>query len=159
MKRNHQIELLLPLMLFFVFTLSALNVILFAARVYQETVNEANMNYNANTSLAYVREKIHQHDTAGAITVTDFDSCPAIRMSENIDGQEYVTYIYQYAGALRELFIKAGTEDTMTASSGNEILPIRLFYVDMVSDRLLFFTCTDHDGQKASAYVGIYAEQ
>ena len=159
MKRNHQIELLLPLMLFFVFTLSALIVILFAARVYQKTVDEANMNYNANTSLAYVREKIHQHDVAGAITVTEFDKCPAIRMSEVIGGEEYVTYIYQYAGALRELFIKSGTESTLNASSGTEILPVRLFYVNMENERLLFFTCTDHDGQKASAYVGIYAEQ
>lgn len=156
--RKHQIELLLPIMLFFVFTLSALIVILFAARVYQNTIDEANMNYNANTSLSYVREKIRQHDTPGAITVTEFDHCQAIRVSEDINGEEYVTYIYQYAGALRELFIKAGNEDTMTASSGVKILPIRLFYVNVENDHLLSFTCTDAKGQKASAYVGIYAE-
>ena len=157
--KKHQIDFLFPIAIFFFFTLSALVVILFAARVYQSTVEQANMNYNANTSIAYVREKIHQHDTAGAIKVTEFDGCEALALSEELAGETYVTYIYQYAGALRELFIKAGTEDAFTASSGTEIIPVRLFYVNMENDHLLSFSCTDADGQKASAYVGIYAEE
>ena len=161
MKRsNHsktkKIEFVFPVMIFFVFTLSALIVILFAAQIYQQTVADAAMNYNANTSLAYVREKIHQHDN-GRIGTTTFDGCDAIVMREELGGETYATYIYAYDGMLRELFIKDEMADSFSASSGQQILSVESFSAESLGDRLLSFSCVDEDGHEASACVGVYA--
>ncbi len=157
--KKHQIEFLFPIALFFFFTLSALVVILFAARVYQSTIRDAAVNYNANTSLAYVREKVHRHDSAGAVSITEFGGCKALRLAEDVNGMEFATYIYQYDGSLREVFIQSGNEASVSAESGMEILPVQEFDVTLNNDRLLYFSCTDTDGAVASAYVGIYAEE
>ena len=154
--KNRQIEFVFPVMIFFAFTLSALIVILFAAQVYQRTVADAAMNYNANTSLSYIREKIHQHDN-GRIGVTTFDGSKAVVMKEKFGDDWYATYIYAANGALRELFIKDGMEANFTASSGQAILEIADFNVEVAGDRLLSFSCTDKDGQTATARVGVYA--
>ena len=143
-------------MIFFVFTLSALIVILFAAQIYQQTVADAAMNYNATTSLAYVREKIHQHDN-GRVGTTVFDGCDAIVMREEINGETYATYIYAYDGMLRELFIKDEMAGNFSASSGQQILSVRDFSVTTLGDSLLSFSCEDKDGHEASACVGVYA--
>lgn len=154
--KKRQIEFILPVMIFFVFTLSALIVILFAARVYQRTVADAAMNYNANTSLSYIREKIHQHDH-GNVGITNFDGCEAIVMKDTLNNEIYATYIYAAKGALWELFIKDGTEGSFTATSGQKILDIKSFKVSPIGKRLLSFSCTDENGQTATACVGIYA--
>ena len=154
--RSRKIEFVFPVMIFFVFTLSALIVILFAAQIYQQTVADAAMNYNANTSLSYIREKIHQHDN-GMIAVGNFDGCDAIIMRDDLNGETYATYIYAFDGMLRELFIKNDAAGNFTASSGQAIISVKSFSVEPVGDRLLSFSCEDQDGHNASAYVGIYA--
>ncbi len=157
--KKHQIEFIFPIVLFFFFTLSALIVILFAAQVYQSTVRDASVNYNANTSLAYIREKIHRHDRAGAISIVKFNDCEALRLADDVNGEEYATYIYQYDGSLREVFIKAGNESSVSAESGMEILPVDEFKITINNDSLLYFSCKDTDGATASAYVGMYAKE
>ncbi len=154
--KKRQIEFILPVMIFFIFTLSALIVILFAARVYQRTVADAAMNYNANTSLSYIREKIHQHDNGG-VGITYFDGCEAIVMKDTINHEVYATYIYASQNTLWELFIKDGMEGNFSASSGQKILNIKAFNVSAVGKRLLNFSCTDENGQTATACVGVYA--
>ncbi len=155
MTKHRKIEFVFPVLIFFVFTLSALIVILFAAQIYQHTVADAAMNYNANTSVAYIREKIHQHDN-GQIGITTFDGINAIVMREDIAGETYATYIYAHNGALRELFIKNDSVSNFTADSGQKILTVRSFEAHAENDRLLSFSCEDEDGHKASAYVGVY---
>ena len=61
------IDFLFPVALFFVFALSALTVILLAARIYQSTTESSSLNYTARTSLSYINEKIHQNDCDGAV--------------------------------------------------------------------------------------------
>ena len=154
--KQRRIEFVFPIMIFFVFTLSALIVILFAAQIYQKTVADAAMNYNANTSVAYVREKIHQHDNGG-IAVASFDGCDAIVLRDDINGETYATYIYAYDGQLKELFIKDDARDNFNSSSGQRILDVRNFSVALLADNLLSFSCEDNEGHKASACVGVYA--
>ena len=155
---NRQIDFVFPVMIFFAFTLSALIVILFAAQVYQHTIEDAAMNYNANTSLAYIREKIHQHDN-GRVSVGSFDGCDSIIMKEKLAGELYDTYIYASDGTLRELFIKDGTINNFSPESGQAILEVQEFSVSKEKDDLLSFVCVDKDGHTASARVGIYSAE
>ena len=103
-RQKHMIDLIFPVSLFFVFTLLALTVILMATNVYQKTTEESRMNYTAQTSLSYIREKISQADQDGRICLTTLDGCDALCLTQERDDSTYHTYIYACDGSLRHLF-------------------------------------------------------
>ncbi|MCI9218072.1 MAG: DUF4860 domain-containing protein [Dorea sp.] len=152
-KRKHMIDYLFPIALFFVFAISALTVLLLAARIYQSTTENSSLNYTSRTSLSYISEKIHQNDMDGKVTIGSFDGCDALIMEQNIDEDIYYTYIYANNKELKELFIKDGV--TANASAGRTILEIQNFSMKQLSNNLLEFTCTDKKNQTASTIIGI----
>ena len=77
-KKHHIIDILFPISLYFVFTVSALTVLLLATNVYRTTTENSALNFNANTSLSYITEKIHQNDTEGAVSIGSFDGHQAL---------------------------------------------------------------------------------
>lgn len=150
---KHMIDFLFPVALFFVFALSALTVILIAARIYQSATKTSSLNYTSRTSLSYINEKIHQNDLNGAITLGSFDGYDALIMKQSIGEDTYCTYIYADNKELKELFIKDGT--VADASSGRKILDIQDFSMDQLSNRLLRFSCTDQNNQTSFMVIGI----
>lgn len=152
-KHRHMIDLLFPVALFFVFALSALTVLLIAARIYQSTTEHSSLHYTSRTSLSYISEKLHQSDQAGAVSLGTFDGCDALIIQQTHDDNTYYTYIYSYDNRLRELFVKAGVD--ASASSGREILEVQDFSMEELSEGLLKFSCTDREGQTASSIIGI----
>lgn len=152
-KRKHMIDFLFPVALFFVFALSALTVILLAARIYQSTTENSSLNYTSRTSLSYISEKIHQNDLDGAVTLGSFDGCDALIMEQTVGEDIYYTYIYADGKELKELFVKDGVD--AKASSGRKILDIEDFSMEQIADNLLKFSCTDQKNQTASAIIGI----
>lgn len=152
-KRKHMIDFLFPVALFFVFALSALTVILLAARIYQSTTENSSLNYTSRTSLSYISEKIHQNDLDGAVTLGSFDGCDALIMKQTVGEDTYYTYIYADNKELKELFVKEGA--AATASSGRTILNIQDFSMEQISENLLKFSCTDQKNQTASTIISI----
>lgn len=152
-KRKHMIDFLFPVALFFVFALSALTVILLAARIYQSTTETSSLNYTSRTSLSYISEKIHQNDINDAVSLGSFDGCEALVIKQSVGEDIYYTYIYADNKELKELFVKDGT--TAKASSGRKILDIQDFSIEQISDHLLKFSCTDQNNQTASSVIGI----
>ena len=108
-KQKHMIDFLFPVALFFVFALSALTVILLAARIYQSTTESSSLNYTARTSLSYINEKIHQNDCDGAVYLDEFDGCQALVMEQAHNNERYYTYIYIYGQELKG--ITASTQE------------------------------------------------
>lgn len=152
-QRKHMIDFLFSVALFFVFALSALIVILLAARIYQSTTENSSLNYTSRTSLSYISEKIHQNDLNGAVYLDNFDGYDALVMEQKLEDVTYYTYIYAYNDELKELFTSG--DSSIKASSGQTILNIRDFSMEQISDNLLRFSCTDQNNQKASALIGI----
>lgn len=152
-KRKHMIDFLFPIALFFVFALSALTVILLAARIYQSTTENSSLNYTSRTCLSYISEKIHQNDLQGCVRVGTFDGCDALIMEQSREGETYYTYIYAYGNELKELFTKKGVD--ASAVSGRTILEVQSFSIERLSDDLLKFSCTDNKNQEASAVISI----
>lgn len=152
-KRKHMIDFLFPVALFFVFALSALTVILIAARIYQSTTENSSLNYTSRTSLSYISEKVHQNDLNGAVTLGSFDGCDALIIKQSVGEDIYYTYIYADNNELKELFIKDGA--FANATSGHKILDIQDFSIEQISDNLLKFSCTDRNNQTASSIIGI----
>ena len=152
-RHSHMIDFLFPVVLFFVFTLSALTVILLAAGIYQSTTEKSTLNDSARTSLSYITEKVHQNDVEDSVRIGSFDNCESLIIKTVHEDQEYCTYIYVYQNELKELFLKNGA--SAKAADGKTILKVKNFSINELSDKLLQLQCTDMRGQHASIVVGI----
>lgn len=152
-KKKHMIDFLFPVVLFFVFTLSALTVILLAAGIYQSTTEESSLNDSARTSLSYISEKLHQSDAADSVSIGTFDGCEALILKHSSDDDDYYTYIYAYNNELKELFVSG--DAAVSADDGRTILQIKTFDIELLSDNLLQLKCTDMQQQEASVVVGV----
>ncbi len=152
-KRNHMFDFIFPVILLFVFAISALVITLFSANVYEGAVRDSARNDSARTCLSYVSEKIHAADKKNMISIGEFDGCNALIITDEIDEKKYNTYIYYHDGQLRELFVKDGAD--FTAINGSEVIEVSDFSIEEKADGIYRFTCTDKDGEKASSVVGV----
>ena len=135
-RKHHIIDILCPISLYFVFTVSALTVLLLATNVYRTTTENSALNFNANTSLSYITEKIHQNDTEGAVSIGSFDG--------------------HQAQNLMELYTKSSAD--VDVGSGKVILPLQSLDMEMSQSDLLHLTCTDAQGHTIASYISIHSE-
>lgn len=151
-KKKHSIDFLFPLALLFVFAVSAIVVLLFAADIYEETVSDSSRNSSARTSTAYVTEKIHNSED-GSVSIGKLDGCDAIIIRQTVDDEDYLTYIYAYDGSLRELLVRS--DFTASCDLGSRILNVNEFSIEKINDKLIKISCTDTSGKQAQTLVGI----
>lgn len=130
--RKHSTDILFVLLLFLVFTSSALAVILLGAKVYQNTASRMESNYTVRTALAYVTEKIRHADESGAISPGELDGLPALILSQEIEGTSYRTYLYFQDGALKELLTEASRE--VTPEQGTAIVSLAGFSIEKTEE-------------------------
>ena len=152
-KQNHKIEIIFPIMLLFIFAISALVVTLFATRVYEKTVNNTLRNDSARTAVAYVTEKIHQNDVSSAIELRDIGGSQALCINKTANGKEYVSYIYFDDGRLKELY--ASRDMDVNKSLGTEICELKSFSINSAGNSLYRINCEDANGNTYSSVVGI----
>jgi hypothetical protein len=114
------VDILFVLVLFGVFTISALVLVTIGADVYKGTVNSMHSNYEVRTSASYITEKIRQNNISvsgenniQAVTLGGYD---ALCLPKQVNDTTYYTYLYCHDGYLKELF----TNDS--ASLGENIL-------------------------------------
>ncbi len=148
---RHVIDLVFPIAVFFVFTASSLAVLMLAANIYHTQTTDADNNYMTRTSLAYVSEKIRQNDANGGISVRTVEdrSCLAIE-SVSYD-VSYTTYIYEYEGTLKELFIRDDAK--LRLKDGKDIMEVKEFSIEEIGDGLFRFASSDLDGNKTALIV------
>ena len=160
MKRSHQhtIDFLFPIALFFVFSATALMVLLLSANIYQSVVNSSNTSFEQGTSLAYITGKIRQNDAGGTNTVyiTEFHSYDCLAIEQEYAGNSYVTYIYEAEGELKELFLQKGVE--ASAAAGTTVMEAADLKMQEVSDGLFQFTCTSKNGTSDSVLVSVHSD-
>lgn len=153
-KKGHM-EIIFPVILFLVFTLSALFIILFAARTYQHIVYESNISYDDSTSMAYISRKIHAADAMGNISVDTYEGNKALAIRQNIDGAPFVTYIYAYNGSLRELFC-ADNGESLGPEAGTLLFSVGDFNPSL--DNGLLKLSITKDGRESTQLVTILSE-
>ena len=103
---NRRIDTVFVLMVFCVFAVSVFLVLITAADVYRGTQDIAAHGQNERIALSYIRTKIRNADTAGAVFVDYFDHVPALHLQERIQDRTFATLIYHYDGWLHELFFE-----------------------------------------------------
>lgn len=149
--RKHNIDIMFLMILFLIFTFSAVSVLLMAVNSYRSVVYANESNADTRTAVAYIREAVRQHDSAGAIDISTIDGIDCIRMSE---GGEYYRYIYEYDGYLMELEAKEGSG--ATADFGSKILQINALEVSMEnSSDTIDVDIENANGEKEHVTIGI----
>lgn len=139
-RQRHSISGLFTLILLLMFAFSTLSLVLLGSRIYRNGVSCLNRNYTTRTAVAYVTEKIRQHDEKDGIFLSDLDGIPSLLMKDNIDGDTFLTYIYFYDGALRELYVRDGTD--LSSDMGSKIVVLDDFSVSaspVSQDTLLIY--------------------
>ena len=151
--RAHMVDFLFALALFCVFAATALLVALIGAKVYKGAVSSMNLNFERRTSLSYVATKIRQFDREGSVALGDLGGIPAIVLRQEAGGNAYVTMIYHYDGALRELSVREGLETS--PEGGSVVLEVDSFRVDEPAQGLFSLEVTDKDGNPAQMLVSV----
>ena len=156
LKRQKSIvDVIFMITVFGVFMLSALFVVLFGAKIYRRTAHDMSVNFNSRTALAYVTEKVHQHDRRGGVDITIKDGKPVLKLTQYINSDEYCTYLYEHGGYLKELTAKGDVG--LVKSAGKEILKISEFTAQKENDSLYRFVIADDEGNETEFYVSLYS--
>lgn len=124
---GHSISSLFSLVLFGIFALFLMLMLLFSARVYQQTVKQTDSDSSLGTAVTYLTTKFRQHDQNGGIFTGSLDGIPALCFRDEIREKTYITYIYLDNNELTELFT---AEDSQASSSaGTAICSVSDFQV------------------------------
>jgi hypothetical protein len=138
------------MLLFLIFTFSAVSVLLMAINSYRSVVIANESNANARTASSYIREQVRQHDKNGAITLDTFDGNDCIKMNE---GEGFNLYIYEYQGFLMELEAKDGAG--ATADFGNKILEVNEMEILSNEPNTITVRIEDASGNKQDVIIGL----
>lgn len=113
----HQIDGLIALLLFGVFSVCILAVLLTGADAYRRLTDRDQAAFDRRTCLQYIATRVRQADTLDGVRVGDFNGADALVFSEE-DG--FVTRIYCYNGYIMELY--AGEDVELTLEAGEPIM-------------------------------------
>ena len=160
MKKNYQhtIDFIFPIALFFVFSASALIVLLLSANIYQKIVTNSAVQFEQGTSLSYITTKIRQNDHEGEkrIYLDTFDGHEALAIEQTFSDTAFITYIYEADGELKEIFLQQDVE--ASAQSGTTIMEIENLDMEELSNGLLKFSSTSSDGTTDSVIISLHSE-
>lgn len=92
------------------FALLSTLMVLLGAQMYRNTVDHATKNNEERVLGAYVRSMVRAEDALDAVSIEDYDGVKVLAMHEDIDGEGYVTWLYEYDGQLYEQFTDADRE-------------------------------------------------
>ena len=143
--KDHAIHLAFPVAVLFVFTASALMVLILSAHVYSTQTVRATENYQTSTPLAYLTEKVRQNDVADSISIEELSGISCLALRGSSDDISYTTYLYTYDGWLRELLVRDGTK--ASPETGKKIIEASDFSIEELSNGLYRLTITDTSGE------------
>lgn len=150
--RHNYSELIFVILLFLLFSLSALALVILGGNVYSGILDHMDANYELRTPLAYMATKVRQGDARDGIRLDEEAlGTTALVLTENAGGEMYETWIYYYDGALREYYVSQGLE--FIPSDGMKVVQAAGLTMEQEESGLLRFQCTAADGTQAELAV------
>ena len=148
-------EIIFTTLLIFIFSISALGIVLIGGEVYKGIINYSDENYQLRTSLSYVATKVRQSDGRDMISIKEIDGLNVLVMLEKDDGALYEKWIYHRDGALWEAYFLSGigfdTED------GDKIMDIAKVDIKIEAGSVKISAETD-EGRTSSLSVALRTE-
>lgn len=153
-KRNKSIvDFIFVFALLGAFAVSAMFVVLFGAKVFRNTTNDMESNYNKRTACLYVEEKIRTFDMSGCVKVSYNNGDSVVMFSTFANDKEYITYMYLDGGYLKESTIPKEME--LKYDEGQEIVELSAFEASIVNDNLIHFHIVDANGNTSDFYKNV----
>lgn len=151
--KQHSADSMFSFFLLLIFCMFTLLLAGMGASVYRNSTSQLDENYTSRTAVAYVSEKIRQHDCSDCISLTEIDGVPALCLSEVIEDEQFSTYIYYFDGALRELFIRSSMKPQI--SNGISIVELESFFMEEVSSSgtVYAITACSKNGKELSVLI------
>ncbi len=143
---RHIIDMVFVVALLFLFSMSALMLIAIGSSIYSRGVDIMRKNYDSRTAHAYITEKLRQCDSGGNVSIEFLGSDKAIRVDSTIDGEKYVTYLYEHSGELMEFFAKADS-GKLHPSAGQRIMDIEGLEIEPKGDGIIEITVSLDEGK------------
>lgn len=157
--RSSRINDIFPILLFLVFTLSALGIVMVSVQIYQKILKQSEQSYDMEIAVAYVTEKFRSHDSLGSIGTTEFAGNNALILTDTVLDETYVTIIYAHGGYLRELYVEESQLAGCNGDSGTAILEMNDFKVEKPSDTLFHLTFTDKAGGSMYTSLSVMSKE
>lgn len=151
--KEHAIDVVFALALFFVFAASAMAIIIVSLQSYGAISDKSKSNYNGRTSIAYIAQKVRSGDTNNNIYIKEHEDITALAINTKFGDSKYVTYIYEHNGELKELFCDSELE--FNPDAGTKIVDVDSFVVQQKQPGLLMFKLTDDAGKEHSLVIGL----
>ena len=141
--KNGSLSGLVALLTFVLFAISILFVLLNGAGVYRRLTQRDQYSYDSRTCAQYAATKIRQAPSPAAISTDTFGTVDSLRISQDIEGLEFVTRIYCYENWLMEIFTLA--DGDFFPEDGEKILPLSSLSVSQ-DGSVFSFILTDTEG-------------
>ena len=138
------------LLLVCVFGVTLLMTLSSGASVYRRVERRVEASGNRRVGLTNITAKIHGGDRARGVSAAELEGVPAVRLTEEIDGFVYETWLYVYDGWLRELFCEP--DSGLLPEDGESITEAQSLAVTEW-DGLLTLTYVDGAGMEETALV------
>lgn len=119
-EKGQAVNILFTMLLFLVFVLSALFTVLIGGKVYENINTRMNENFTGSTAISYIANKVRQGDSAGMVTVETIEGHEVLQLAQQINGEQYMTWIYFDQGEIKELFTDVNSG--LTLQDGMPIL-------------------------------------
>ena len=141
--KNGSLSGWVALLTFVLFAISILFVLLNGAGVYRRLTQRDQYSYDSRTCVQYVATKMRQAPSPAAISTDTFGTVDSLRISQDIEGLEFVTRIYCYENWLMEIFTLA--DGDFFPEDGEKILPLSSLSVSQ-DGSVFSFILTDTEG-------------
>ena len=154
MKRIKQpqiVDFLFTAALLGLFAISAIFVVFFGARVYENINAGVNHNFTSRTAISYITEKLRQRDSEGTATITVINDINTIHLIKKTDEILENTYIYSDDGYLKEITLH--DEGKPNLKQGIPIMELQKFDVKEIAGGVFSITVVDNEGNYDTAYM------
>lgn len=128
---RHQIDGLIALLLFGVFSVCILAVLLTGADAYRRLTDRDQAAFDRRTTLQYIATRVRQADRADGVRVDDFNGVSALVFD---DGDGYVTRVYCWNGSIMELYAEEALD--LTLEAGEPVMEAEAVEFSMEDGRL-----------------------
>lgn len=164
-QKKHSIDSLFSFLLLLVFFLFTVFLAQMGSAIYKNGVSHLNENYTSRTAIAYLTEKVRQHDKSGSIFLTSVEDLPAIAFFDTIeeaDGQtgSFLTYVYFSDHTLYELFVREST--VPEKALGTPIVELSDFEIEEIRETgtapLLSVTAVSPKGDQLSTLIPLRSQ-
>ncbi|MDO4542425.1 MAG: DUF4860 domain-containing protein [Bacillota bacterium] len=148
--KEHTVDFFFTIALFLFFMAVGLGSVVVGAGIYRDIAATMERNYDIQTSIFYIEEKVRQN--TGVIAIKTVGDQESLVLQDDYEGELYETWIFLGKGKLREVTVPAGTE--VSPGDGQSIMDIKDLELE-IENGLLSIELETQGGSRFSSAVSL----